>query len=223
MRAARTYLINCQSPHNPPFEETECIKKFPNIYYSGQWNEALNLLDADVMFIINSDVHVRSFSRLVCKLKTFYEKFGSKAGVYAPNHYWTPWTYNPSLLEDLGNGLKKVPATDSTVWSLTSNIAYKIGPLDLSVNKLGWGIEIVAAYYSYISDRLVIRDYSVKCDHPRSTAYDRGRADREYRNWVNRLGLGQKYWQYVDTRYKCGFGWHGNDEPAREPVGKILL
>lgn len=208
-----TYLLNCKSPYDPEFEETDRIKKLPNIYYSGQWNEALKLFDGDVIFIINSDVKVRSFSRLVYKTKNFYMKFGNKAGIYSPNHYWTPWTYNPAMLEDIGGGLKKVVCTDSTIWSVTADIAYKVGPMDLSINKLGWGIEVLAAWYCSMQDKLVIRDYSIKCDHPQHTAYDRTKADQEWRVMIGKMGVGPEFWKYYDTRMRYGFGWHGDDEP----------
>jgi len=220
-----TYLLNCESSADPQFEETDKIKKFPNIYYSGQWNEALKLLNADVIFIINSDVKVRSYSRLIYKMKNFYMKFGSQAGLYAPNHYWTPWTYNPALLEDIGGGIKKVPCTDSTVWSLCADMAYKVGPMDLKINKLGWGIECLAAYYCSLENKLVVRDYSVKCDHPCHTAYDRGKADREWRQMIEKMNLGPDFWKYYDSRSKYGFGWHGDDEPSKidSTFEKMLL
>ena len=217
------YLINCESPKDPPFEETDKIKKFPNIYYSGQWNEALKLFNGDVIFIVNSDVKIKSFSNLVRKMKNFYVKFGDKAGLYAPNHYWTPWTYDPSLLENVGVGLKKVPATDSTIWSVCADIAHKVGMIDLSINKLGWGIEILAAYYCYLEDKLVVRDYSIKCDHPCNTSYDRGRADHEWRTMIEKMKLGSDFWKYYDSRDKYGFGWQGNDEPQNEFFKKMLL
>jgi hypothetical protein len=209
-----TYLLNCKSPHDPDFEETDKIKKFPNIYYSGQWNEALKLLTGDVIFITNSDVRIRNYGRLINRMRNFYEKFGTKAGLYAPNHYWTPWTYNPALLEDVGSGMKKVPATDSTIWSLCAPIARKVGPMDLGVNKLGWGIEILAAYYCSLEGKLVVRDYAVKCDHPRNTAYDRGKADREWRTMIEKMKLGKGFWDYYNSRDKYGFGWVGKDDPS---------
>lgn len=204
------YLLNCASPKDPQFEETDRVKKFGNIYYSGQWNEALKLFNADVIFITNADVGIRSIPNLISKMTNFYEIHGEKAGLYAPNHYWTPWTYNPSLLEDIGNGIKKVPATDSTIWSVRASIARTIGEIDLNVNKLGWGIEILAAWYCHLENRFVVRDYSIKCEHPKHTSYDRNKADIEWRNMARKLGLGSDFWQYYNSRSLYGFGWSSN-------------
>jgi hypothetical protein len=163
--------------------------------------------------LINSDVVIFDFDRLMHRLTGFYEKYGDTAGIYAPNFHWTPWTYDPHKLEDLGDGVKKVPMTDSTIWSLTTNIAYKVGPMDLKINLYGWGIEVVAAYYCFLENKLVVRDYGVKCAHPKATAYNRGVADSQWRHMVNKMNLGQGFWNYYNSRNKYGFGWHGDDNP----------
>lgn len=217
------YLINCACKNDPPFEETDRIKKFPNIYYSGQWNEALKILTGDVGFFINSDVRIQSIPELAKKAQNFYDKYGDKAGIYAPNMWWTPWTYDPSLLEDIGDNIKKVPATDSTIWSVVTPIARKVGPMDLKVNKLGWGIEVVSAYYCSLEDRLVVRDYSIKCQHPQNTAYDRTAADNQWRKWIADSELGRDFWKYYESRNKYGFGWIGKDEPPPKKFKKLML
>ncbi len=206
-----TYLINCQCPNDPPFKQTDKVISLPNVYYSGQWNEALKLFTGDVAFILNSDVKIKDYKKVMNRLVDFYDKFGERAGLYSPNHYWTPWTYDPELLSDLGDGLKCVPATDSTLWSVCREIALKVGPMDLNVNKLGWGIEILAAWYCSMVDKLVVRDYGIKCQHPQNTSYDRYAADTEWRDMIDKMGVGDEFWQYYDTRERYGFGWTGDD------------
>lgn len=217
-----TYWVNCESPNDPELPDSDRVIKLPNVYYSGQWNEALRLATGDVILITNADVGVKSPGRLVSRMRAFYEKYGDRAGLYAPNVNWTPWTYNPALLEDIGDDLKKVVATDSTIWSLRTPIARRVGPLDLSVNKLGWGIEVVAAYYCMTEGRLVVRDYGIRCDHPQSTAYNRGAADLEWRNWVATLGIGSGFWKYMEGRNRYGFGWSGDDRPTGDRFPKMF-
>jgi hypothetical protein len=194
----------------------------PNIYYSGQWNEALKRFDSDILFILNSDVKIKDYKRMMKRLIYFYEKYGDRAGLYAPNHFWTPWTYNPAKLKSIGNGMKIVPATDSTLWSVRREIALQVGPMDLEINKLGWGIEIIAAWYANKRNKLVVRDYAVKCHHPQSTSYDRETADREWRDMIDKMGLGDEFWQYYNSRYDFDFGWQDEDPPMDE-VKKLML
>jgi len=220
----KTYLINCQHADDPPFQETETILKFPNVYYSGQWNEALRLAQGDILMIVNSDVEVPSPRKLLSKCRRFYEEHGDRAGLYAPNHYWTPWTYKVHMLPDMGNGLKKVPATDSTIWAISRDIANKVGPMDLNVNKLGWGIEVVAAFYCHQQGKLVVRDYSLKLKHPEGSAYDRVKADQEQREMYRRMGLDTPdFWDYYNSRDHYGFGCGDSGEPAGTTFDKMLL
>lgn len=219
-----TFLLNCQHVDDPPFQETETIRKFGNIYYSGQWNEALKLATADVLLIINSDVEVPSPRKLVAKCRRFYEEYGERAAIYAPNHYWTPWTYKVHLLNDLGNGLRECPATDSTIWAVSRDLAHKVGPMDLAVNKLGWGIEVVAAYLGSKEGRLTVRDYSFKLKHPEGSAYDRIKADLEQREMYRRMGLDTpEFWEYYNSRDKFGFGCGDTQELTTTTFGKMLL
>jgi hypothetical protein len=208
------YLLNCHSDRDPDFEETDHVRKFPNIYYSGQWNEALKLLTGDIIFITNADVRIPSIPRLIRNMKRFYLR--DNAGLYAPNHYWTPWTYNPALLEDVGNGLKVVPGTDSTIWSVKTEYARKLGQIDLAVNKLGWGIEIITAWYCYLDKKLVVRDYSIKCEHPEHSNYDRNKADHEWRRMIANMRIDNSFWDYYGSVHKYGFGWRGDDRPKSE-------
>jgi len=198
------YLLSNEAPNDPEYEETDRVKKFSNIFYTGQWNEALKLFNADILFITNADVTINSIPELVSKMTNFYEKY--KSDLYAPNHYWTSWTFDPNLLEDLEPNLKLVPMTDSTIWSISADIVQKVGQIDLDINKLGWGIEILAAWYCKQLGKYVVRDYSVKYKHPRSTKYNRHEADKQFRKMISSRGLGQEFWKYYNSRNKFGFG-----------------
>jgi len=204
-----TFLLNCQAPSDTYFEATSHIIKLPNIYYSGQWNEMLRRLTGDVAFITNADVTIPDVPRLMERMEKFYAR--PDAGLYAPNHYWTPWTYNPNLLPNLGNGLRECPATDSTIWSLLSEIAFKVGSIDLNANYLGWGIEVVAAWHCHKQKKKVVRDYGIKCSHPCSSAYNREDAHNQMHAWTDKLGLGEDFWNYYNSRDNYHFGWEGDD------------
>jgi len=205
-----TYIINCKGPNDPNFKGNDKIIMLPNVFYSGQWNEALKLLKADVALFVNSDVTIPKLPRVMDRLKKFYNSFGDNAGIYSPNVSWTPWTYNPKLLPEIGIGFKQVPGTDSVIWSVCKSIALKVGQIDLSTNKFGWGIELVAAYYCSLESKFVVRDYLVKCRHPKHTSYSRSVADREWKNMIGKMNLPKDFWSFYNSRSKYQFGWRGN-------------
>lgn len=206
-----TYLLNCECKNDPPFEATDKILKLPNIYYSGQWNKVLEIADCDVIFIISSDISVPIARKLIRKMTNFYKRHGDKAALYAPDVWWTPWTYDPSTLKDVGNLCKIVPSTDSMVWSLKTDLAHKVGPIDLNINKIGWGIEIVAAWKATIENKYTVRDYSIKLHHPKNSNYDRNKADVEFRTMINHFPKDHinSFWKHYESRNKFAFGWNG--------------
>jgi len=211
-----TYILNCASPSDPEFDHTDRIKKYENIYYSGQWNEALWHINGDIIFIINADVKIPKASLLMHRLNKYYQTFGTEAGIYAPNHSWTSCTYNPALLPTLSMGLKKVPITGNTIWAITTDIAKKIDFVDTNINLYGWGIDIVGAYFCKLAGKHVVRDYTLKCYHPKDTAYNRYEADIQWREWVNSKGLGKEFWNYYNSRDAYEFGWDGDYTPSLE-------
>lgn len=199
-----TWLLNCESPNDPPFEATDRIIKLPNVCYSGQWNEALRRATGDVLFVINSDVAVPDPARLMQRMESCYETHPATA-VYAPDLAWTPWVYDRSLLPGLGDDLHMVPSTDSTAWSLRTDLARQVGEVPLEENRLGWGIEILAAYLANREGGLVVRDYAVQVRHPQVTLYNRNEADRQFRSWIARKPFARAFWDHYHSRDRYGF------------------
>lgn len=201
-----TFLLNCHHEDDPNFKETNNIIKMPNIGYSGQWNKAISIANCDVLLIINSDVVIRNIDKLINRINLFY-KYYENSGIYAPNVDWTTWSFNPYSLEKIKFGFRKVPATDSVVWSLRQEIALQVGKIDLNKNFLGWGIENLAAYFCYAENKLVVRDYKVKCFHPKETLYSREKAMIQFSNWVESLKIDKDYfWNLYNQRDKHEFG-----------------
>ena len=102
-----------------------------------------------------------------------------------------------------------VPATDSVIWSLRKEIAIEVGKIDLELNKLGWGIEVLASYFSKLKNQHVVRDYKVFCRHPKSTSYWKAEARQQQENWFNSFDFSEDLWKHYKTRYKYGFNKSG--------------
>jgi hypothetical protein len=202
-----TFLINCHCENDPDFEETEKIIKLPNLGYSGQWNKTVELSNCDVILIINSDVYIPNIKKLIRRMNLFYENYEDKGAIYAPNVDWTTWSFDPYSLEKLKLGFRKVPGTDSTIWSLRQEIVLQVGKIDLDKNSLGWGIENLASYFSHKDKKLVVRDYKIKCLHPKQTLYSREKAMIQFENWIKSLKIDEEYfWEIYNKRYEHEFG-----------------
>ena len=198
-----SYIINCASDKDPEFEETDFIKKLPNVYWTGQWNKMLEIASKELIFIVNSDVEIPDPKLLIDKCLNFYQH--PRSGIYAPNINHTDWEYDEERLDQVLDGCKIVVGTDSSCWSLRREIATAVGEVDLSINKLGWGIEILAAYYATTVGLYVVRDYSVLVKHPRSSAYSHQDAVKQQEAMFRHLGLGKSFDMYYNSRKFMGF------------------
>ncbi len=180
----------------------------PNVGYSGQWNAMLNDLNGEdeVVLLINSDVKILNLDLLLERMERFYSIENS--GIYAPNVSWTSWTFLKKSLDKFED-FHIVPATDSMIWSLRKDIAFKVGEVDLSVNKWGWGIEVVASYLCNVENKLVVRDYEVLCKHPKDTSYSNVESRIQMDNWFNSFEFSEDLWKHFYSRNNYGFGSGG--------------
>lgn len=211
-RNIETFLINCHHDEDPNFEESEHVIKLENVGYSGQWNKMLEVSDSDVLLIINSDVEIPKINHLINRMDLFYSYY-ENSGIYAPNVHWTNWSFDPYSLEKIKFGFRIVPGTDSVIWSVRQEIALKVGKINLNKNYLGWGIENLAAYFCNKENKLVVRDYKVKCKHPKETLYSTEKAFIQFKNWINALKIDKEYfWNLYNKRYNHNFGCGGDEK-----------
>ncbi len=185
-------ILDSDSGNEVP--ELDYVYSFDNIYYSGLWNEALELLTGSHMMIITSDVTIPDARKLINNAKSFFRS--EKAAIYAPNVNYTFWNYELSALPDFSRDVKIVPNTDGMCWMLTSEAAYSVGNVDNEVNKIGFGIDLLAAMFATRDGKIVGRDYSITVIHPQTRSYDSSEAEKQEFEWINNLGYIREYIQY---------------------------
>jgi len=187
-------ILNSSDGKDDLIPETDFIYKFDNIYYSGLWNEALDLFDGSHMMVITSDVEIEDVSKIVRNAKSFFRSENN--WIYAPNVDYTFWKYHPEAITEYSGSLKNVPNTDGMCWMLSSEAAYSVGNIDLSINKIGFGVDLLAAMFATRANKKVVRDYSICVKHPQTRSYDSTEAERQEFQWINSLGYYQEYIQY---------------------------
>lgn len=185
-------ILDSDSGNDVP--DLDYVYSFDNIYYSGLWNEALGMLVGSHMMIITSDVTIPEARKLVNNAKSFFRS--DRAAIYAPNVNFTFWNYDPSALPDHSRDIKIVPNTDGMCWMLSADAAYSVGNVDNEINKIGFGIDLLAAMFAKKDGKLVGRDYSITVSHPQTRSYDSSEAEKQEFAWVNSLGYLREYIQY---------------------------
>jgi hypothetical protein len=109
-------------------------------------------------------------------------------GVYEPDVNFTEVNYDPSQLRAIGTELFEVPMTDQTCWFVTGDVLGRLPPVEVSVNRYGWGISRAVAAASHLQGKLCVRDYSFSVLHPRRRGYPTEVAVRQRDAYVTSLG-----------------------------------
>jgi hypothetical protein len=138
-------------------------------YFCAQWNKALELFDADLFFHIQADAHSDDFGDLFARALDLFERY--EIGILEPHVDHSDFSFNRRLLRTLEPGLQEVPMTDCTCWFIHGKLLRRLPPIDLALNRFGWGVCGVVAAWCSLDGRLCLRDYTRKIHHPKGRGY----------------------------------------------------
>jgi hypothetical protein len=145
-------------------------------YFAAQWNKALELFDADVLFHIQADASFPGFAGILERCRF---AIGQRdCGIYAPNVDFTHWTYDRSRLKAIDAELFEVPQTDCTCWAIARELIERAPRVDPISNKFGWGIDWMMMATARLLRKKVVRDYRFTLAHPQGTGYNTATATR---------------------------------------------
>jgi hypothetical protein len=198
----RTTVIN--SDEEAAGRHPDWVHLDEQAYFSAQWNTARALFAGDAFFHIQADARCDELGRVVERGLEVLERY--RAGVYEPKVDYTAVSYGSARLPSLEPDLNVVPLTDCTCWLVAGDIARRLPPVDLAVNRYGWGICAAVAALSHADGRPCLRDLRFTVRHPRSRGYSGAAASRERIAYARSLGpdLGRRvigvYGAYYRTR-----------------------
>lgn len=157
-----------------------------NIYYCGMLNEAVKIMNkkkSNFITYITSDVKIDEYNYEKL-LKSFKNMDG--IGSYCPSvdsasksHYFCE--------NSKSSGLRDVSFNEGYMSVVRSEIINKVVPIDTSLNKHGFGVDM---YTGYICKKLGFRcviDDSIIIHHPIGTGYDVSEASCQMVNYINHL------------------------------------
>ncbi len=134
-----------------------------NVYYSGMLNAIVPFLKGenfDWVLIIASDV-------TIAHEHIFFERMDnlqSRIGVYAPSvpEYGSN---HPQMRTIVNQGYKQVPFVDGFCFAMRPELFLRSMPIDLSVNPIGWGVDIYFAYVAHRMGYTCIVDHGNRVEH----------------------------------------------------------
>lgn len=156
-------------------------------YFSAQWNHARVLFEGDVLFHIQADAVLDrpTFERLRARALRIMERH--RAAVYEPHVDYSAYRYDLRRLVRLERQVYEVPLTDCTCWFIAEDVLRRVPPVDLAVNRYGWGIAATVAAVARGQGRRCVRDYRFTVRHPRGRGYSSEDAARQRASYVRGL------------------------------------
>ena len=139
-------------------------------------------------------------------MKEVYEKFPEVA-VYAPSATHATHHHMNNLKS---NTIRKVTFTDGFCFVMPKEYLDDICPIDLSVNKIGHGIDMYMGYLSMKNNRCAVVDDKITVNHPNGSGYNDKQARIGRDQWYatkSKAAQVYHYWISIDI-LKNRFGYY---------------
>ena len=128
-----------------PDEKEYFDQLLPNVYYSGLINAAYEQFkeqsDDFVVYFVCSDVEFSNYQKAVEGVQQAFAD--PQIGVYAP---CANASSHKQMISGNGKGLREVIFVEGFCFAVRLGLLRQMCPVDLSVNKIGWGLDIFLGY-----------------------------------------------------------------------------
>ena len=180
------YTVILDSGSEPPCRH-EAALNVANIYYSGLMNEAYGLLrerDYRWLMIVTSDIEIdpANTGKLIAGMKDISRT--THVGLYQPSCALS--LHGRALYQSVCHytgRLRRVNFQEGWFHLVCREILDEVLPIDVSLNRLGWGVDLVLSHFARIKRMLVLVDDRVRVVHPRGSGYNRDAALEQMRRW----------------------------------------
>lgn len=162
--------------------------KVPDAWFYGRkFRRCLELHTDGVMLQIQADAVCADWPGLVRRCRDVFARRPG-LGLWAPEIDGTPWkTSKVALADPDAEGLLPVGQTDGIVWAIDDATVARLRRLDYDTNNLGWGLDWAAIGYCMANNKLVLRDLSLKIDHPPGSGYNKAEAKTQQGDFLDEL------------------------------------
>jgi hypothetical protein len=171
------------------------IRRPSTDFYADLWNEVVRRTESEIVGILTGDVEIPDVPLLVRRALDFFKRAGEAGWIYAPDVNYTHFRYRRQELRSISNGCYEVPTTDSTCWFVRRECLQAIGCVNTSVNKFGYGLDILASLFAKERGKLCVRDFGIEVIHPSSKGYSDREAQQQERAWANSLNLADRFFR----------------------------
>jgi hypothetical protein len=188
-------------------EEGHFDKVCDNIYYNGLINITNTFLHENGYkfgLIVTSDVQIDDIGLLLKRIKVCFGQ-GSMVGVYSPSvaeGFHAHTVHNPQ------KELERVTFTDGFCLAFRNDILRQLCPIDVDINKYGFGTNRMLGYYCLKLGYEVVIDHKLKVIHPFGSGYNTKKAVQAMHNWIKTFSFYERLFYKVASKniFKNDFG-----------------
>ena len=156
-----------------------------NIYYSGLMNEACRRGREGGygwVMVLTSDLQIKD-KYVLPLVKTMEEIAHSvNVGLYQPSTAWRGRSLPQSRCHWTGR-MRCTNFQEGWFHLVRLDLLEKVCPVDTSLNRLGWGIDLVLSHFARLEKLLVLVDDRIRVVHPGGSGYNKEEALRQMRAW----------------------------------------
>lgn len=174
------------SGSEPPCRH-EAAVTLKNIFYSGLMNEAYRLLcerGSRWLMIVTSDIEIdeKNTRKLIAGMQDIARTVN--VGLYQPSCGWSlHGRALPQSVCHYTGRMRQVNFQEGWFHLVCREILDEALPIDVSVNRLGWGVDLVLSHFARLKKMLVLVDDRVRVVHPRGSGYNREAAKEQMVRW----------------------------------------
>ena len=166
----------CPHPLSVPLE---------NVYYSGLMNEAFRLGKEGGygwVMVVTSDIEISADNTLKL-VEAMKDVAGTRnVGLYQPSTAWKGRSLPQSRCHFTGR-MRSANFQEGWFHMIRIDLMEKVCPIDVTLNRLGWGVDLALSHFARITGLLVLVDDRIRVVHPGGTGYNREEAIRQMRAW----------------------------------------
>lgn len=156
-----------------------------NLFYSGLMNEAYRRGkegNYSWVMIVTSDLQI-SANNTAKLIRAMREVAVTKnVGLYQPSTAWKGRSLPQSRCHFTGK-MRHANFQEGWFHMIRIDLMGKVCPIDVNINRLGWGIDLALSHFARVEKLLVIVDDRIRVVHPGGTGYNRDKAEAQMRAW----------------------------------------
>ena len=146
-----------------------------NIYYSGLVNETFRRASEGGygwVLLLTSDLQISpaNTEKLLPALKEISRAMN--VGLYQPSTAWRGRSLPQSRCHWTGR-LRCTNFQEGWFHLVRTDLLAKVCPIDTSLNRLGWGIDLALSHFARMEKLLVLVDDRIRVVHPGGSGYDK--------------------------------------------------